>query len=433
MMVEGFHMRSEISEIVAREILDSRGNPTIEADVRLNSEDIGRAAVPSGASTGTREALELRDGVKNRYGGKGVTKAVRNVRRVIAPALLGMDATNQREIDRAMIELDGTSNKSRLGANAILSVSLAVAKAAACYEERPLYRYLQFRASLLPVPLMNIINGGVHADNNLDIQEFMIVPLGPSFSESLRMGVATYHSLKRVLRRRALSTGVGDEGGFAPDLKENEEAVLLIVEAIEEAGFAPGKDIFLALDVAASELFKGGEYAVKSGGKESQTKEELVEFYDRLCEDYPIISIEDAMAEEDWEGWKLATDALGEKVQLVGDDVFVTNKAILKEGIVEGIANSILIKINQIGTLTETIETMKLAKKSGYTCVVSHRSGETEDSSIADIAVGTESGQIKTGAPCRGERTAKYNQLLRIEAELGKRAKYPGREAFAPI
>lgn len=423
-------MSSKISEITAREILDSRGNPTIEVDVVLESGDTGRAAVPSGASTGSREAIELRDGIKNRFGGKGVTKAVRNVRRTISPALVGMDAMNQREIDRSMIELDGTSNKSRLGANAMLGVSLAVAHAAACYEERSLFRHLQFRASLMPVPFMNIVNGGVHADNNLDIQEFMIAPLGPTFSESLRMGVETYHTLKRVLVRKGLSTAVGDEGGFAPDLNETEEAILLIVEAIEEAGYAPGKDIFLALDVAASELYKNDTYTIRSERGDSMSKAQLVEFFEDICSDYPIISIEDAMSESDWDGWKLLTEALGKKVQLVGDDIFVTNKAILKEGISKGIANSILIKVNQIGTLTETLDTMKLAKKSNYTCMISHRSGETEDSSIADLAVGSEAGQIKTGAPCRGERTAKYNQLLRIEAELGRRARYPGKELF---
>lgn len=423
-------MSSRISKVTAREILDSRGNPTIEAEVFLEGGDIGRAAVPSGASTGTREAIELRDGVQNRYHGMGVQKAIRNVRRMISPALIGIDATNQREVDRELIDLDGTPNKSRLGANAILGVSLAAAHAAASYEERPLYRYLQYRACLLPVPFMNIINGGVHADNNLDIQEFMIVPLGPNFSESLRMGVETYQTLKKVLKRKSLSTAVGDEGGFAPDLKENEEAILLIVEAIEEAGYAPGKDLALALDVAASELFRNSSYAIRSGKKDSLTMEQAVDFFGRLCNDYPIVSIEDPMAESDWDGWAMLTDAIGEKVQLVGDDVFVTNKAILKQGIDMGIANSVLIKVNQIGTLTETLDTMKLATRAGYTCMVSHRSGETEDATISDIAVGTEAGQIKTGAPCRGERTAKYNQLLRIEAALGRRAKYPGAAIF---
>ncbi|HDP97202.1 MAG TPA: phosphopyruvate hydratase [Euryarchaeota archaeon] len=423
-------MSSKISKVTAREILDSRGNPTIEAEVLLEGGDVGRAAVPSGASTGTREAIELRDGVKNRYHGKGVQKAIRNVRRVISPALIGIDATNQREVDREMIELDGTPNKSRLGANAILGVSLAAAHAAACYEDRPLFRYLRYRANLLPVPFMNIINGGVHADNNLDIQEFMIVPLGPNFSESLRMGVETYQTLKKVLKRKGLSTAVGDEGGFAPDLGENEQAILLIVEAIEEAGFAPGKDIALALDVAASELCKKGIYAIRSGKRESLNRDQIVDFYERLYSDYPIVSFEDPMGEGDWEGWSQLTDAIGKKVQLVGDDVFVTNKAILKQGIDRGVANSVLIKVNQIGTLTETLETMKMAGRAGYTCMVSHRSGETEDATISDIAVGTEAGQIKTGAPCRGERTAKYNQLLRIEAALGRRAKYPGSEIF---
>jgi len=424
-------MSSIISGIVAREILDSRGNPTLEVDVTLASGDVGRAAVPSGASTGSREALELRDGAKERFGGKGVLKAVRNVNRVIAPVLIGMDAMNQRSIDKTMIELDGTPNKSNLGANAIVGVSLATAKAAAAYEERPLYRHLHFRACTLPVPFMNILNGGVHADNNVDIQEFMIVPLGPSFSESLRMGVETYHSLKRVLRRRELATGVGDEGGFAPNLKENEEAILLIMEAIEEAGYVPGKEIALALDVAASELYEKGEYRLSHGGRMTQTRDQMVDFYVELCKDYPIVSLEDPMAEADWEGWNLITEALGNKIQIVGDDIFVTNKTILQEGISKGIANSILIKVNQVGTLSETLDTIELAKRSNYTCIISHRSGETEDSIISDIAVGTEVGMIKTGAPCRGERTAKYNQLLRIEQELGKRARYPGRSALA--
>ncbi|MEM2838741.1 MAG: phosphopyruvate hydratase [Thermoplasmata archaeon] len=424
-------MSSLISNIVAREILDSRGNPTVEVDVTLASGDIGRAAVPSGASTGSREALEIRDGAKDRFGGKGVSKAVRNVNRSIAPVLIGLDAMNQRSIDKTMIDLDGTHNKSNLGANAIVGVSLATAKAAAAYEARPLYRHLHFRACTLPVPFMNILNGGVHADNNLDIQEFMIVPFGPSFSESLRMGVETYHTLKKVLRRRELSTGVGDEGGFAPNLKDNEEAILLIMQAIEEAGYAPGKDVALALDTAASELYENGEYRLSCDGRARQTREQMVDFYAGLCEDYPIVSLEDPMAESDWEGWKLITDALGRKVQIVGDDVFVTNKAILQEGISKGIANSILIKVNQIGTLSETLDTIELAKKSNYACIISHRSGETEDSSISDIAVGTEVGMIKTGAPCRGERTAKYNQLLRIEYELGRRAKYLGRGALA--
>jgi enolase len=423
-------MSSIISGIVAREILDSRGNPTLEVDVTLASGDVGRAAVPSGASTGSREALELRDGAKERFGGKGVLKAVRNVNRVIAPVLIGMDAMNQRSIDKTMIELDGTPNKSNLGANAIVGVSLATAKAAAAYEERPLYRHLHFRACTLPVPFMNILNGGAHADNNVDIQEFMIVPLGPSFSESLRMGVETYHSLKRVLRRRELATGVGDEGGFAPNLKENEEAILLIMEAIEEAGYVPGKEIALALDIAASELYEKGEYHLSHGGRMTQTRDQMVDFYVELCKDYPIVSLEDPMAEADWEGWNLITEALGNKIQIVGDDIFVTNKTILQEGISKGIANSILIKVNQVGTLSETLDTIELAKRSNYTCIISHRSGETEDSIISDIAVGTEVGMIKTGAPCRGERTAKYNQLLRIEQELGKRARYPGRSVL---
>ena len=424
-------MGSSISKITAREILDSRGNPTVEVDVVLSSGDMGRAAVPSGASTGTREALELRDGAKGRYSGKGVTKAVRNVNRIIAPHVVGLDVKDQKQIDYLMIELDDTPNKSNLGANAMLGVSLAVAKAAANYEGRPLYRHLQFRSCTLPVPLMNILNGGAHADNNVDIQEFMIAPLGATFSDSLRMGAETYHSLKKVLKRRNLSTGVGDEGGFAPNLKDNEEAVRLVVEAIEEVGYAPGKDISLALDVAASELFKDEKYSIKAGKRERQSREQTVEFFERLCDDYPIISIEDPMSESDWKGWKMITEALSDSVQLVGDDIFVTNRKILEKGIKEEVANAILIKVNQIGTLTETLETMELARESDYACVVSHRSGETEDSTIADIAVGTDAGQIKTGAPCRGERTAKYNQLLRIEEDLGRRAKYPGKGAFA--
>ena len=424
-------MGSTISKVRAREILDSRGNPTVEVDVILNSGDMGRAAVPSGASTGTREALELRDGAKDRFSGKGVAIAVRNVNRIIAPHVVGLDVKDQKQIDYLMIEMDDTPNKSNLGANAMLGVSLAVAKAAANYEGRPLYRHLMPRSCVLPVPLMNILNGGVHADNNVDIQEFMIAPLGASFSDSLQMGVETYHTLKKVLKRRGLSTSVGDEGGFAPDLKDNEEAVRLIMEAIEEAGYAPGKDISMALDVAASELFKDGKYSIKVGKKEKLTIEKTVEFFEELCDDYPIISIEDPMSESDWKGWKLITEALGDSVQLVGDDIFVTNRGILQEGIEEGVANAILIKVNQIGTLTETLETMDLAHDSSYACIVSHRSGETEDSTIADIAVGTEAGQIKTGAPCRGERTAKYNQLLRIEEDLGRRAKYPGKGAFA--
>lgn len=423
-------MSSIISEILAREILDSRGNPTVEVDVRLRSGDVGRAAVPSGASTGKREAVELRDAVKSRFSGKGVNKAVKNVRRTIAPMIVGLDAMNQKDIDRTLIELDGTPDKRNLGANAILGVSLAVAKAASAYEERPLYRHIQYRACTLPVPLMNILNGGVHADNNVDIQEFMIAPFGPSYSESLRMGVETYHSLRKVLKRRNLSTGVGDEGGFAPDLKDNEQAILLIMEAIEKAGYTPGNEISLALDVASSEQYSDGKYTIRDGRRTKQTKAQLVTFYERLCEDYPIVSIEDPMAENDWDGWKLVTESLGERVQLVGDDIFVTNRSILAEGISEGVANAILIKVNQIGTLTETIDTMNLAHKSDYACMISHRSGETEDTTIADIAVGTEAGQLKAGAPCRGERTAKYNQLLRIEGDLGKRAKYPGREAF---
>ena len=416
----------------AREILDSRGNPTIEVDVSLTNGVMGRASVPSGASTGSREAVELRDGNKARFSGKGVQKAVSNVNKVIAPKIAGMDPVAQSSIDRLMIELDGTVNKSRLGANAILGVSLAVAHAAANDAESPLYRYLGGPgAKVLPVPMMNILNGGAHADNNLDFQEFMVVPVGRDFRESLRMGAEVFHSLKTGLRKKGLSTAVGDEGGFAPKLGSHEQALLLIMESAEEAGLSPGKDLFLALDPAASEFFQDGKYILRKSSMESFEPDEMVDLYADLCKRYPIVSIEDAMSEDDWIGWKGLTSRLGGKVQLVGDDLFVTNRKILAEGVKQGLANAVLIKVNQIGTLTETMETMRFAAKSRYKCVVSHRSGETEDTSISDISVATNAGQIKTGAPSRGERTAKYNRLLRIEEELGRRASYPGRKAFS--
>ena len=416
-----------IEDIIAREILDSRGNPTIEVDVILESGIIGRAAVPSGASTGTREAVELRDGDADRFGGKGVLKAVQNVEEVIAPELIGIDCREQVLIDQLMIELDGTKNKSRLGANAILGVSLAVAKAAAEYSELPLFKYLGGNQSrLLPVPLMNVLNGGAHADNRVDVQEFMIVPAGaPSFSEALRYGAEVFHTLKKVLKEKGYSTAVGDEGGFAPDLKSNEEALMLIVEAIEKAGYKPGEDIFIALDPAASEFYKDGKYHLDSTGDVFDS-EQMIALYEEWVKKYPIFSIEDGLAESDWEGWKKLTDRLGKKIQLVGDDIFVTNPEIFAEGIEKGIANSILIKLNQIGTLTETVNTIKMAKLKGYTAVVSHRSGETEDTTIADFAVAFETGQIKTGSMSRTDRLAKYNQLLRIEEILGEDAIFAG-------
>jgi enolase len=423
---------SKIVAVRAREILDSRGNPTVEVDVSLTSGAMGRASVPSGASTGTRESVELRDGDKGRFLGKGVTKAINNVNRVIGPTLVGMDPKNQQDIDRRMIALDGTENKSKLGANAILGTSLAVAHAAANDESLPLYRYLGgTRARTLPVPMMNILNGGAHADNNLDFQEFMVVPVGRDFAESLRRGTEVFHSLKANLKNKGLSTSVGDEGGFAPKLKSHDQALELIVESVEQAGLAPGKDVFLALDPAASEFFEDGKYVFKKSGKKTASPDDLVEIYADLCKHFPIISIEDAMAEQDWDGWKSITKRLGRSIQLVGDDLFVTNKKILAEGIKMGLANAVLIKVNQIGTLTETFETMDLAHSSDYRCVLSHRSGETEDTSISDISVATNAGQIKTGAPSRGERTAKYNRLLRIEEELGSKAVFLGREAFA--
>ncbi len=419
-------------EIQAREILDSRGNPTVEVEVALSDGTLGRAAVPSGASTGAYEAVELRDGDKQRYGGKGVRKAVANVNDLIAPAIVGMDALQQVTLDRSLVKLDGTPNKERLGANAVLGVSLAVAKAAAGHLGLPLYRYIGgVAARTLPVPMMNILNGGKHADNNVDIQEFMIVPAGaPSFAEALRMGVEVFHSLKAVLRARGLETAVGDEGGFAPDLASNEAALEAILEAIEKAGYRPGQDVFLALDPAATEFYHQGIYEL-AGEKSRKTSEEMVDYYEKWVNQYPIVSIEDGLAEDDWQGWKLLTERLGRRIQIVGDDLFVTNAGRLARGIEARTANSILIKVNQIGTLTETLETMALARDAGYTTVISHRSGETEDVTIADLAVATNAGQIKTGAPSRTDRVAKYNQLLRIEAELGEAALFPGIRAFA--
>ena len=419
-------MSTEISSIVGREILDSRGNPTVEVDVQLDCGAFGRAAVPSGASTGKHEAVELRDGDEKRYGKKGVLKAVNNVNTKIAPALIDMDATCQTEIDAAMIALDGTENKKKLGANAILGVSLAVAKAAAEACGLPLYRYIGgTNAKVLPVPMMNILNGGKHADNNVDLQEFMIMPFGaPTFREALRMGTEVFHSLKSVLSKKGCNTAVGDEGGFAPDLKSNEEAVQVILEAIKAAGYRAGKDVFLALDPASSEFYKGGNYILEAEKKPKKTRDEMVEFYAALARKYPIRSIEDGMAEDDWSGWKKLTDTIGDKVQIVGDDLFVTNTKRLARGIAEGTANSILIKVNQIGTLTETLEAIEMARSNGFTAVVSHRSGETEDTTISDIVVATNTGQIKTGSLCRTDRVCKYNQLLRIEEDLGERAVY---------
>ncbi|HSE58426.1 MAG TPA: phosphopyruvate hydratase [Nitrospiraceae bacterium] len=423
---------SAIREIKGRQVLDSRGNPTVEVDVALESGAGGRAAVPSGASTGAKEAIELRDGDKKRWMGKGVSKAVANISKLLAPKLLGMDALDQVGVDRTMIEIDGTKNKGRVGANAILAVSMAVARAAAQETGQPLYRYLGgTNARVLPVPLMNIINGGAHADNRLDLQEFMIVPVGADrFSEALRMATEVFHTLKGILKKRGLNTAVGDEGGFAPDLGSNEEALALIVQAIEEAGYKAGKDIALALDAAASEFYDKGVYHLAAEKKPDRSSEELIGYYAKLVDRYPILSIEDGVSEHDWKGWKLLTEALGRRVQLVGDDVFVTNVEIFSKGIREGIANSILIKVNQIGSLTETFDAIELAKRSGYTAVVSHRSGETEDTTIADIAVAMNTGQIKTGSLSRTDRMAKYNQLLRIEEELGAGATYLGRRAI---
>jgi len=423
---------SEIVDIYAREILDSRGNPTVEVEVYLESGVMGRAAVPSGASTGEREALELRDGDKGRYLGKGVLKAVDHVNENIADVLIGWEASDQTGIDRKLIELDGTDFKSNLGANALLGVSLAVAKAAAEESGLPLYQYLGgTNAKELPLPMMNIINGGEHADNNVDIQEFMIMPAGAySFKEALRMGTEIFHALKKVLKDKGCNTAVGDEGGFAPDLKSNEEALEVIMTAIKAAGYKPGTDVLLALDVAASELYKNGKYVLENEQQKEKTAEDMVSFYVDLVERYPIISIEDGMAENDWDGWKLLTDRLGDRIQIVGDDLFVTNTKILKEGIDKGIANSILIKVNQIGTLTETLDAIEMAKRAGYTAVISHRSGETEDTTIADLAVATNAGQIKTGSLCRTDRVCKYNQLLRIEDELDDVAIFRGAEVF---
>ena len=424
---------SEIVEVVGREVLDSRGNPTVEVEVVLDSGATGRAIVPSGASTGEYEAVELRDG-GSRYLGKGVLRAVENVNNLIAQVAIGMDATNQRALDNALIELDGTENKSRLGANAMLGVSLSVAHAAASELELPLYRAIGGpHAHVLPVPMMNVINGGAHADNNVDLQEFMIMPVGaPSFREAVRWGVETYHTLKKVLADRGLSTAVGDEGGFAPNLSSNEAAVAILVEAIEKAGYAPGKDIAIALDPAMSELYRDGAYHLKGEGKVLSAPE-MVEWWTSLVDRYPIVSIEDGMAENDWSGWAQMTAALGSRIQLVGDDLFVTNTRRLQMGIDQSVANSVLIKVNQIGTLSETLDTVELATRHSYTSVMSHRSGETEDSTIADLAVATNCGQIKTGAPARSDRVAKYNQLLRIEEMLGDTARFRGRSALAPL
>ncbi len=425
-------MKMTIVDARAREILDSRGNPTIEVDIELENGVLGRAAVPSGASTGENEAVELRDGDKARYMGKGVQNAVDHVNNTIAAEVTGLDALDQVGIDEMMIKLDGTPNKSKLGANAILGVSLAVAKAAAQSLGMPLYKYIGgTNAKTLPVPMMNILNGGKHADNNVDCQEFMIVPFNAeSFAEGLRMGVEIFHALKSVLSKKGYNTAVGDEGGFAPNLKSNDEAIDVILEAIAKANYTPGKDVSIALDFASSEMMDNGKYLFYKSDKSTKTAEQMVKYYQNWVEKYPIISIEDGMAEGDWEGWKMLTDALGGKIQIVGDDVFVTNTTFLKKGIDMGVANSILVKVNQIGTLTETLDAIEMAKRAGYTCVISHRSGETEDATIADIAVATNAGQIKTGSASRTDRIAKYNQLLRIEEELGDTALYPGIRAF---
>ncbi len=426
---------SQITDVYAREILDSRGNPTLEVEVFTESGAMGRAAVPSGASTGEREALELRDGDKSRYLGKGVTKAVDNVNSVIADEVIGLEVTDQVGIDNKMLELDGTEYKSKLGANAILGVSLAVAKAAAEEVGVPLYQYIGgCNAKELPLPMMNIINGGAHADNNVDIQEFMIMPAGAkNFAEALRMGAEIFHALKGVLKGKGYNTAVGDEGGFAPNLKSNEEALEVIMEAIQKAGYKPGEEVLLALDVASSELFKDGVYTLENEAEPRKTPVQMVDFYENLVNKYPIISIEDGMAENDWDGWKLLTDRLGKRIQIVGDDLFVTNPRILKEGIQKGIANSILIKLNQIGSLTETLDAIEMAKRAGYTCVISHRSGETEDTTLADLSVAVNAGQIKTGSLCRTDRVAKYNQLLRIEDELDTVAIFRGKDVFYNI
>ena len=426
---------STIVQIQAREILDSRGNPTIEVDVILESGIMGRAAVPSGASTGKKEAIELRDGDKKRYLGKGVTRAVTNVNEKIFPEIVGMNVFDQVDLDTALIDLDGTENKNVLGANAILGVSLAAAKAAANELSMPLYRYIGgVNAKQLPVPMMNILNGGAHADNNVDIQEFMIMPVGAgSFAEALRMGAEVFHSLKNVLKQKGLNTAVGDEGGFAPNLQSNEEALQVIMQAIEKAGYKPGEQIALAVDSAASSFYEKGKYILSAESKPKKTSEEMVAFYEALIKKYPIVSIEDGLDENDWSGWKLLTERLGKKVQIVGDDLFVTNTRLLRQGIEKGIANSILIKLNQIGTLTETLDTIEMAKKAKYTAIVSHRSGETEDTTIADLVVACNTGQIKTGSASRTDRIAKYNQLLRIEEELGDAAQFMQKKVFYSI
>ncbi len=426
---------SAILDIGAREILDSRGNPTVEVDVTLESGFGGRAAVPSGASTGEHEAVELRDGDKTRYLGKGVQKAVANVSERIAPEVIGMDALDQSGIDQLLIDLDGTPNKSALGANAILGVSLACAKAAAAYLALSLYRYVGgVYAHQLPVPMMNILNGGKHADNNVDLQEFMVVPVGATtFHEALRLGTEVFHHLKAILKGKGHNTAVGDEGGFAPNLKSNEEALAVIVEAIKAAGYNPGTEVAIALDAAASEFYHGGKYILQAEKKKERRASEMVAFYEELVSRYPILSIEDGLAEDDWEGWRELTARLGKNIQIVGDDIFVTNRERLAQGIKEGVANSILIKLNQIGTLTETLSAIEMAKKAGYTAVISHRSGETEDTTIADVSVATNAGQIKTGSASRTDRVAKYNQLLRIEEELGEQGSFAGREAFYSI
>ena len=423
---------SKIKTIYAREVLDSRGNPTVEVEVTTEKGAFGSAIVPSGASTGIYEAVELRDGDKSRYLGKGVANAVKNANEIIAPALVGEDVFEQRKIDQMMIDLDGTDNKGKLGANAILGVSLAVAKAAANELDVPLYRYIGgSNAHVLPTPMMNIINGGAHADNNVDFQEFMIMPVSaPTFKEAIRMGAEVFHSLKAVLHGKGLNTAVGDEGGFAPNLASNEDAIKTIIEENEKAGYKPGEDVKLAMDVASSEFYKDGKYVLPGENNKSFTSKELVDFYAELCAKYPIISIEDGLDQDDWEGWDYLTEKLGDKVQLVGDDFFVTNTKRLEQGIARGVANSILIKVNQIGTLTETLEAIEMAQKANYTAVVSHRSGETEDTTIADIAVATNAGQIKTGSASRTDRIAKYNQLIRIEDRLGKESKYSGLTGF---
>jgi enolase 1/2/3 len=421
-----------IADIRGREILDSRGNPTVEAEVFLTSGAVGRAAVPSGASTGEHEAVELRDGDKSRYLGKGVTKAVEHINGELADALIEEDAEDQRALDQKMIELDGTENKSRLGANAILAISMAAARAVANLYEMPLYRYLGgVNASVLPVPMMNILNGGAHADNNVDFQEFMVMPVGaPSFSEALRWGVEVFHTLKGVLKKRGYNTAVGDEGGFAPSVKSNVEAIEVVLEAIQLAGYKPGEQIAVALDPASSELFQDGKYVFKKSDKSTKTPEEMAAYWAKWVKDYPIVSLEDGLAEDDWKGWKILTDEVGSKIQLVGDDLFVTNVKRLQQGIDKGVGNSILIKVNQIGTVTETLDSIDLARRNGYTSVISHRSGETEDTFIADLAVATGAGQIKTGSASRTDRIAKYNQLLRIEEELGSAARFLGIKAL---